>query len=142
MITAALHDDAKDPKIQGLGFEFNTSGYFFALMQFDGTKIEDKSTMKLSLPLLLTTLGVSYAFTTSSVSTCTRNVQLSAKTDEQSRRSFVSAAIAVGASTIFAGPAFSDVSDGNTLPQGAAQFSRLLKVKNDLQVSIFVCHLV
>jgi len=93
--------------------------------------------MKSSLTLLLATLGASHAFTTSSQSQNTRNVVLSALRDEQSRRTFVSAAaIAVGASTLFTRPAFSDVSDGNTLPQGAAQFSRVLKVKSDLKVSM------
>ena len=108
------------------------------LATFHFSQAKTKSTMKLSLLLVLwiATLGISYAFTAPSISKRTRSVQLSAESDKQSRRSFVSAAIAVGASTIFTRPAFSDVSDGNALPQGAAQFSRVLKVKNDLKVSM------
>jgi hypothetical protein len=39
----------------------------------------------------------------------------------------------LGAPTV---PAFADVSDGTSLPEGAAQFSRLIRVKNDLKVII------
>ena len=35
-----------------------------------------------------------------------------------------------------AAPAFADVSDGNALPQGAAQFSRVVRAKADLLVSL------
>lgn len=94
--------------------------------------------MKSTLPFLLATLGLSQAFTSPGWLECQRNVLLSARRDEQSRRSFVSAAIIAGASTLFTGPAFADVSDGNALPQGAAQFSRLLKTKNDLNVSTWL----
>lgn len=45
-------------------------------------------------------------------------------------------AAVVGASLVVSSiPAYADVSDGNTLPAGAAQFSRLLRVKSDLKVS-------
>jgi hypothetical protein len=33
-------------------------------------------------------------------------------------------------------PAFADVSDGNALPEGAAQYSRILRLKSDLVVRI------
>ena len=90
--------------------------------------------MKTSLPLLLAGMGVSHALTTTSQSQNKRNVEQRALQD---RRAFVSAAVMAGASTLFTRPGFADVSDGNTLPPGAAQFSRLLKVKNDVAVSIY-----
>lgn len=91
--------------------------------------------MKTSLPFLVAILGVSHAFTSSNPSQSVRNVELNAIHEEDTiRRSFVTGAIAVGASTLFTGPAFADVSDGNVLPQGAAQFSRVVKMKNDLKV--------
>jgi hypothetical protein len=33
-------------------------------------------------------------------------------------------------------PAYADVSDGNALPQGAAQFGRVIRAKSDLQVRL------
>jgi hypothetical protein len=53
------------------------------------------------------------------------------------RRKFVQDFVAVfSASFLVAGsaPAFADVSDGNALPQGAAQFGRILRAKSDLVV--------
>ena len=62
---------------------------------------------------------------------------LSAAEATTSRRNFLSATIATGvfASTAISPPfpAMADVSDGNALPQGAAQFSRVLKVRAQLQ---------
>lgn len=50
-----------------------------------------------------------------------------------SRRAFFSGAIwSVTASVILSNPAVADVSDGNQLPDGAAQFSRLLNTKNNI----------
>ena len=97
--------------------------------------------MMKSLPFLFATLGASHAFTATHQQQSTRNMELAALRwsddvpSEKSRRSVFSAAIVAGASVLFTKPAFSDVSDGTSLPQGAAQFSRLLKVKNDLAVS-------
>lgn len=42
-----------------------------------------------------------------------------------------SVAVMVGSSL----PAFADVSEGNALPKEAAQFSRIVRAKTDLQVS-------
>lgn len=92
--------------------------------------------MKTSLPFLFVVFGSCHAFSTCFQSKVARNLELSATRNAQDRRSFVSAAIIGGASICLTNPALADVSDGNTLPQGAAQFSRLLKVKNDLKVSI------
>ena len=55
------------------------------------------------------------------------------------RRDFLVATTVAGAgvaATILSTPqaAFADVSDGNTLPQGAQQFSRVIRVKSDLKV--------
>jgi hypothetical protein len=44
---------------------------------------------------------------------------------------FSASSLVVGSS-----PAFADVSDGNALPQGAAQFSRILRAKSDLAVRV------
>ena len=49
------------------------------------------------------------------------------------REALMSSAILVSLSIINPGAANADVSDGNALPQGAAQFSRVLRLKNDLQ---------
>eukprot|EP00978_Attheya_sp_CCMP212_P011415 scaffold28117_cov56-Attheya_sp.AAC.17 len=52
----------------------------------------------------------------------------------EDRRSFLEiAALSVFATDfVISRPAFADVSDGNTLPQGAAQFSRVVKMKSNL----------
>ena len=54
------------------------------------------------------------------------------------RRDFISTAIATSASvggfSFLASPSVADVSDGNALPQGAAQFSRVVKVRAQLKV--------
>jgi hypothetical protein len=100
--------------------------------------------MKSSLPFLITTLGVSRAFTTPPQSYSTRNLELAALSwrkdvpSEKNRRLLFSSAITGGASLLFTRPSLADVSDGNALPQGALQFSRLLKVKTDLAVGDIV----
>ena len=59
--------------------------------------------------------------------------------EPRSRRDFLSTAIDIGAivaaSTMvsYSLPVVADVSDGNALPQGAAQFSRVIKVRAQLQ---------
>jgi hypothetical protein len=61
------------------------------------------------------------------------------------RRDFISTAIAtsvaVGGFSTFPSVSLADVSDGNSLPQGAAQFSRVIKVRAQLKVSsgLFQC---
>ena len=55
------------------------------------------------------------------------------------RRVFVSkqgAILSVGFLATKTKPAFADVSDGNSLPDGAAQFSRILRLKSEIVVSI------
>jgi hypothetical protein len=100
--------------------------------------------MKSSLPFLIATLGVSLAFTTVSQSQSTRNLELDASSwskdvpSENNRRLLFSYAISGGAALLFTRPSLADVSDGNALPQGALQFSRLLKVKSDLAVGAVV----
>ena len=37
-------------------------------------------------------------------------------------------------------PAFADVSDGNSLPEGAAQFGRVVRAKTDLEVRLLTCY--
>lgn len=78
-------------------------------------------------PLLLLSTSVS-AFSTGHQGQRSKSTQLDA-----SRRAFVSGAIlSVAATAIVIKPAFADVSDGNQLPDGAAQFSRLLNTKNNI----------
>jgi len=43
---------------------------------------------------------------------------------------------AAGAVAISTPPAFADVSDGNELPNGIAQFARLVKTKSNIAVSL------
>lgn len=77
------------------------------------------------------------AFTTTTPQT-SRSFALKAQTssdNEVGRRSFFFKTIATTASSLVAlqpQKAFADVSDGNSLPQGALQFSRILKAKSDL----------
>lgn len=100
--------------------------------------------MKSTLPFLIATLGVSHAFITAPSSQSTHNLGLAALhwsedvPSEKQRRSLVSTAIAAGVSMLFTRPSLADVSDGNSLPQGVLQFSRLLKVKTDLAVGDLV----
>ena len=57
------------------------------------------------------------------------------------RRSFAKVLTAgiLASSSVGSSPqsAYADVSDGNSLPEGAAQFSRLIRLKDDLIVSSF-----
>jgi hypothetical protein len=100
--------------------------------------------MKSSLPFLIATLGVSRAFTAAPQSQSTRNLELAALhwredgPSEKHRRSLVSTAVTAGVSMLFTRPSLADVSDGNSLPQGMLQFSRVLKVKTDLAVGDLV----
>jgi hypothetical protein len=55
-----------------------------------------------------------------------------------SRRKFMDKSLSILSTSMAivagASPAFADVSEGNALPQGAAQFSRVIRAKADLQV--------
>jgi hypothetical protein len=53
---------------------------------------------------------------------------------ESSRRQALGGFVGFVAS-VGSAPAWADIYDGNQLPQGAAQFSRLLKVKTDISAS-------
>mmetsp|Transcript_10005 Transcript_10005/g.16618 ORF Transcript_10005/g.16618 Transcript_10005/m.16618 type:complete len:186 (-) Transcript_10005:153-710(-) len=83
--------------------------------------------MQILIPLLL--VGSVASFAPSSISSSSSATELAAS----SRRQILGSAF-VSASTILIGAssAFADVSEGNQLPDGAAQFSRLLKVKYDI----------
>ena len=48
-------------------------------------------------------------------------------------KSIPKTAFAIAASTLITPSAYADVSQGNALPQGAAQFNRLIRVKSDLK---------
>ena len=50
--------------------------------------------------------------------------------------SYMGVAIVAGSAI----PAWADVSDGNMLPQGAQQFSRLIRVRSDLKVGNLWLH--
>jgi len=62
---------------------------------------------------------------------------------QSNRRVFIAnqGVILSGISTAFLGheskPAYADVSDGNSLPEGAAQYGRILRLKSDLIVCFF-----
>jgi hypothetical protein len=85
-----------------------------------------------SLPLLIIVLGVSNAFTIQSRSQNARNVELNAC---NTRRNFVQGAVALNGWTLLTTrPVFADVSDGNALPKGAAQFSRLVNTRNNVKI--------
>jgi hypothetical protein len=90
--------------------------------------------MQILLPLLL--VGSVSSFAPIVPSTRESATELAAA----SRRQILGSAL-VTASTILVGAssAFADVSQGNELPDGAAQFSRLLKVKADIPVSRKYC---
>ena len=63
--------------------------------------------------------------------------------DAISRRNFFSvgtAATVAFTANVF--PAIADVSDGNSLPDGAVQFSRLLKAQKNLEVNIWFHHFI
>mmetsp|Transcript_18997 Transcript_18997/g.22845 ORF Transcript_18997/g.22845 Transcript_18997/m.22845 type:complete len:187 (+) Transcript_18997:106-666(+) len=51
---------------------------------------------------------------------------------DMERRRILSGALVAASSVVIPGSAFADLSDGNTLPKGAAQFSRVVNIKADL----------
>jgi hypothetical protein len=60
--------------------------------------------------------------------------------DKLSRKEFGAQVLAfVPAISLFPGISRADVSDGNTLPEGAQQFSRALRLKTDIQVGLRPC---
>jgi hypothetical protein len=73
------------------------------------------------------------------VQRCERNgLAASVSDDSTSRRdalSKVAALLSVPALLGTGLPAYADVSDGNALPQGAAQFGRVIRAKSDMIVS-------
>lgn len=93
--------------------------------------------MRSSLSFLLLIFGSVQAFTAVSRSSlaCCSKLAASSQENEFSRRNVIGAIFAAASTSILVSrPAFADVSDGNVLPQGAAQFARLIKVKTDLAV--------
>lgn len=68
---------------------------------------------------------------------CTHLAAAASDINSSSRRNFLSSTLATAsaASALVLAPlpGAADVSDGNALPQGAAQFSRVLKVRAQLQ---------
>jgi Mn2+/Fe2+ NRAMP family transporter len=96
--------------------------------------------MKICSLFVLSSVALVTAF---SVEPTSRHTKASSSTQvhvELSRRSLIlSGAVLTAASTLIgvgSSPAFADVSDGNHLPDGALQFSRVLKVKSDIAVSV------
>lgn len=89
------------------------------------------------MALCLTTT-TSFSFSSTSATTMT-STQLGAYSSDSSRRGFISRAVetavvagSIGILGLSTPAAFADVSDGNALPAGAAQFSRLVRLKKDL----------
>ena len=73
-------------------------------------------------------------------STALRAFDDSARGDSVGRRNALGKiglafALAPGALTFSGLPVWADVSDGNALPQGAAQFGRVVRAKSDMLVS-------
>eukprot|EP00980_Cylindrotheca_fusiformis_P028113 scaffold22581_cov123-Cylindrotheca_fusiformis.AAC.10 len=93
--------------------------------------------------LLMLILGEAAAFSTWNTGARMQflDSQLSMSVEDDgtaSRREFVDKS-SIGLSAMMmaafrASPAFADVSDGNALPTGAAQFSRVVRAKGDLEV--------
>jgi hypothetical protein len=83
------------------------------------------SSLLLLLSVALSVSGFAVTQQTSSIRSTTE-----LKANRRDVLSLAGAAIVTG----FAVPSWADVSDGNTLPQGALQFSRLIRVKSDLKV--------
>lgn len=73
-----------------------------------------------------------------SISASDTSVHSGRTTSIPDRRRMVKDALSVLCVPLFisgaSASAFADVSDGNTLPQGAAQFGRVLRAKSDLEV--------
>jgi hypothetical protein len=97
---------------------------------------------------LLAFASLSHAFAFTSCGKVTRSegnalfatVDSSGNSVFSERRQFLASSIlwlssASAAAIGGASPALADVSDGNALPEGAAQFSRVLRAKSDLVVS-------
>ena len=94
--------------------------------------------------LLSFVVPATFAFTANVVK---NNVRISSSElhAETSRRAFVQSSSAAAAATAFTGgvigslstptPASAEVSQGNSLPDGAAQFKRLINLKSDIPVS-------
>lgn len=101
-----------------------------------------------ALANLLTFASLSHAFAFTSCGKVTRSpgsaLFAAADSSDNSivseRRQFLASSILLlssASAAAFGGvsPALADVSDGNELPQGAAQFRRVLRAKSDLVVS-------
>lgn len=99
----------------------------------------------LSLLTLLTFVVPSAAFTTNcnvgqstsvSASTSTQCSAVSSDNKNNSRRAFLgnvaTASFGIMTATVGVSPALAEVSQGNTLPDGAAQFKRLINLKADI----------
>lgn len=80
--------------------------------------------------LLLASSVTSFAPSVPSVSRVSSATELSASRRELLGSALVSSIMLVGSSA-----ALADVADGNQLPSGAAQFSRLIRIKADIVVS-------
>mmetsp|Transcript_22803 Transcript_22803/g.31912 ORF Transcript_22803/g.31912 Transcript_22803/m.31912 type:complete len:187 (-) Transcript_22803:472-1032(-) len=61
-----------------------------------------------------------------------KSSRLSKTSLDMERRSILSGAFVAASTILIPSSAFADVSDGNTLPPGAAQFSRVVNIKADL----------
>ena len=78
----------------------------------------------------------SFAFSTRSQNSAARTRLNAVAPAEETRRNFVSSSIAGAGLAVWISspsPSLADVSDGNALPQGAAQFSRVIKVRSQLK---------
>jgi hypothetical protein len=91
------------------------------------------------LPSLITLTSLTRPDVTSAFNNPCSTGVLTTCSATANRRDFISTAIAtsvaVGGSSFFPAVSLADVSDGNSLPQGAAQFSRVIKVRAQLKVS-------
>jgi hypothetical protein len=115
-------------------------------------------TMKLltSIPLFASLLVPSHSFTPTTTSSSTQpKIQCRAVVDGNNRRDFMekitsqafSAFGIVSISTIGSVstvplPALAEVAKGDSLPDGAAQFKRLVNLKSDIPVSIILIYFV
>ncbi|KAL3801860.1 hypothetical protein ACHAWO_003866 [Cyclotella atomus] len=89
------------------------------------------------LPSLITLTSLTRPDVTSAFNNPCSTRVLTTCSATANRRDFISTAIAtsvaVGGSSFFPAVSLADVSDGNSLPQGAAQFSRVIKVRAQLK---------
>lgn len=88
----------------------------------------------LFLRTLLLVASVS-AFSSQQTSQWRWDAKLAAISDESTRRSFLATTVSTAILTSFSRAAFADVSDGNQLPPGAAQFAKVVRIKSDIPVS-------